>query len=81
MKTLLQKANTGLYLGSTGRWTSDSDKARDFKSSVTARTYCESHGILHAQIVLKFNVDRYDIVLPVRFSRFEHGPSGHMRGV
>ncbi len=81
MKTLLQQAGTGLYLKAAGKWTPDSGEARDFKSSVTARSYCESHHILHAQIVLKFNVDQYDIVLPVQFSRFEHGPSGHMRGV
>lgn len=81
MKTLVQQPRTGLYFKSAGKWTPDYGEARDFKSSVTARSYCESHHILHAQIVLKFDVDQYDIVLPIHFSRFERGLSAHVPAV
>ena len=81
MKTLLRQPRTGLYLKGAGKWTPDCEKARDFKSSVTARSYCENHHILHAQIVLKFDTEQYDIVLPVHFYQFERGLSGHMSGI
>lgn len=66
MKALLQQVETGLYFQTTGEWTPQPESAHDFKSSVTARTYCLRHGMDGVQIVLKFDVEKYDIVLPAR---------------
>ncbi len=67
MKALLQQPETGLYFKSLGEWTPDPEEAHDFKSSVTARSYCQTQGILNAQIVLKFGAEKYDIVLPAQY--------------
>ncbi|HWF19406.1 MAG TPA: hypothetical protein VG754_09060 [Verrucomicrobiae bacterium] len=72
MKALLQQVETGLYFHAPGEWTPEHQEARDFKSSVTARTYCLRHGIEGVQIVLKFESEKYDIVLPSRQSGLHH---------
>lgn len=78
MKALLQQVGTGLYFSAPGEWTAEHGKAHDFKSSVTARTYCLRHSIEDVQIVLKFDVDRYDIVLPAGLAR-SRGPTPETR--
>jgi hypothetical protein len=67
MKALLQQLGTGLYFKGPDSWTPDPLEAYDFKSSVNARTYCLDRGIPNAQIVLKFEVDKYDIILPAQY--------------
>ena len=69
MKALLKQPDTGLYFKSRKHWTPDPKAAHDFKSSITAQNYCQSKGILNVQIVLKFNVDKYDIVLSTQYPR------------
>lgn len=66
MKALLQQLETGLYFQAPGEWSPEHENAHDFKSSVTARTYCLRQGIEGVQIVLKFGVDKYDIVLTAK---------------
>ncbi len=73
MKALLQQVETGFYFQNPERWTPDHAEAYDFKSSVTARSYCLRHKIAEVQIVLKFDVDKYDIVLPARYPSMRAG--------
>lgn len=81
MKALLQQSETGLFFKSLGEWTPDPEEAHDFKSSVTARSYCQSQGILNAQIVLKFSLDKYDIVMPAQYPVVQSDSSGPALGV
>lgn len=78
MKALLQQVGTGLYFQGPGQWTLDHAQAFDFKSSVAARTYCMRQSMNDVQIILKFEVDKYDIILPARHksSRREPGAPG-----
>jgi hypothetical protein len=81
MKAVLQHSVTGLYFQKRDQWTPDYLKAYDFKSSVTARNYCQSHGISNVQIVLKFDSARYDIVLPVIYPTPAEDPAGPSLGL
>ena len=81
MKALLQQPETGLYFKGLGQWTPDPDEAHDFKSSVTARSYCQNQGILNAQIVLKFSLDKYDIVMPAQYPVVRSDSSGPALGL
>ncbi|MDB6121305.1 MAG: hypothetical protein JWQ71_298 [Pedosphaera sp.] len=76
MKALLQQVETQLYFKGPEQWTPNPWEAYDFKSSLNARSYCLSHGIPSVQIVLKFEVDKYDIVLPTTYPRTTEDPSG-----
>lgn len=64
MKALLQQLGTKRFYRHAGNWTDDAQEAFDFKSSVSARTYCLQHHMNDVQIVLKFDAEQYDIVLP-----------------
>jgi hypothetical protein len=66
MKALLQQVGTGLYFKGVKEWTPNYQEAYDFKSSLSALGYCQRQGIPNAQIVLKFDLDQYDIVLPAQ---------------
>lgn len=65
MRILLQQKQTGLYFKDIDAWISDSSEAMDFLSSTTAIDFCVANKISGVQIVLKFDEQRYDIVLPV----------------
>lgn len=80
MKALLQQKETGYYFKGAGQWTPDPNEAHDFKSSITARSYCQSEGIFNAQIILKFSVDKYDIVLPAQYPAGQRDSSGSALG-
>jgi len=80
MKALLQQPETGLYFKAPGQWTPDPREAHDFKSSITARSYCQTHDIFDAHIVLKFSLDRYDIILPAHYPRTQSGSPGPALG-
>jgi hypothetical protein len=67
MRALLQQPGTGLYFLKQGDWTADYREAYDFKSSVNARGFCLKQGLMNVQIVLKFDTDKYDIVLPAYY--------------
>lgn len=66
MRILLQQKDTGLYFKDIGSWTRQSLEAMDFISSTTAIDFCTLNKIGGVQLVLKFDEQRYDIVLPVR---------------
>ena len=65
MRILLQQKETGLYFKDIGAWTRESGEAMDFLSSSSAIDFCVLNKISGVQMVLKFEEQRYDIVLPL----------------
>jgi hypothetical protein len=65
MRILLQQKETGLYFKDIDSWESDPSEAMDFLSSTSAIDFCVANKISSVQLVLKFDEQRYDIVLPV----------------
>jgi len=72
MKVLLQHKETGLYLKEVGVTTADRSEAMDFLSSTQAIEFCSAHRIAGVQIVLRFDEQHFDIVLPMAMN---HRPS------
>lgn len=76
MRILLQQKDSGLYLKDHEDWTKDSREAMDFLSSTSAIDYCAAQKLSGVQLVLKFEEQLYDIVLPMVFERrIPHGAS------
>lgn len=74
MKVLLQQKTSGLYLKGDGTWTLDTWDAMDFLSSSRVTEFCANHKLSGVQIVLKFEEQHYDIVLPMAaVERRHHG--------
>jgi hypothetical protein len=73
MKILLQQRESGLYLRELGDWTPDAGQAMDFLSSTRAIDFCAAHRIGDVQLVLKFEEQLYDIVLPMVMDRRHNG--------
>lgn len=69
MRILLQQKNTGLYFKDLGAWTPNAADASDFLSSTKALAFCAAHKISNVQLVLKFDEEHYDIVLPATVGR------------
>jgi hypothetical protein len=69
MKILLQQKQTGAYLQDLGRWTTHPTEAMDFLSSTSAIDFCATHRVQGVQLVLKFDEQHYDIVLPMVLDR------------
>ena len=65
MRILLQQKESGLYFKDINSWGPDPGDAMDFLSSTSAIDFCVANKISDVQIVLKFEEQRYDIVLPV----------------
>ena len=65
MRILLQQKNTGLYFKAIDAWVRNSLEAMDFLSSTAAIDFCVRHKLDGVQLVLKFEEQNYDIVLPV----------------
>ncbi len=65
MRILVQQKQTGLYFRDIERWTADTTEAMDFVSSLAAIDFCVMNKLKGVQLVLKFEEQRYDIVLPV----------------
>jgi hypothetical protein len=65
MRILLQQKETDLYFKDVGEWTRHPPDAMDFMSSTAAVDFCTLNKISDVQIVLKFEEQHYDIVLPV----------------
>ena len=69
MRILLQQKETGLYFKDVASWTRISLEAMDFVSSTAAIDFCAANKLSGVQLVLKFDEQKYDIVLPVIPSR------------
>ena len=65
MRILLQQIDNGLYFKENGVWTRDAAEGMDFLSSTKAIDYCMANRISGVQLVLKFDEQLYDIVLPI----------------
>jgi hypothetical protein len=65
MRILLQQKETGLYFKDIDLWVHQSSEAMDFVSSTTAIEFCVANKLPSVQVVLKFDGQRYDIVLPM----------------
>jgi hypothetical protein len=68
MRILLQQKDTGLYFKDIGAWVGESSEAMDFVSSTAAIDFCTANKLAGLQMVLKFQEQKYDIVLPVQIS-------------
>ena len=66
MRIVLQQKDTGLYFKDIDAWVRTSSEAMDFVSSTAAIEFCVVNKLTHVQLVLKFEEQKYDIVLPVR---------------
>jgi hypothetical protein len=73
MRILLQQKETGLYFKDIGAWSREPGEAMDFLSSTSAIEFCTLNKISGVQLVLKFEEQRYDIVLPVSPEQIQHG--------
>jgi len=65
MRILLQQKETGLYLRDLDSWVRKSGEALDFLSSTQAIDFCAKNRLAGVQLVLKFDEQRYDIVMQV----------------
>lgn len=72
MKVLLQDKKSGLYLKEVGVTTRDTVDAMDFLSSSRAIEFCAVRKINGMQIVLRFDEQHFDIVLPMVMDRSYH---------
>jgi hypothetical protein len=65
MRILLQQKETGLYFKDVGSWAHAISQATNFPSSTAAIDFCVTNKLQGMQLVLKFEEQKYDIVLPV----------------
>jgi hypothetical protein len=65
MRILLQQKETGLYLKEQGAWSANNAEAMEFVSSTTAIDFSVANRLKGVQLVLKFDEQRCDIVLPL----------------
>ena len=73
MRILLQQKETGLYFKDVGAWIREPAEAMDFLSSTAAIEFCTLNKITNVQLVLKFEEERYDIVMPVKPDKSRSG--------
>ncbi len=65
MRILLQQKETGLYFKEVGGWAHNPADAMDFVNSTKAIDFCATHKITGVQLVLKFEEQLYEIVMPM----------------
>lgn len=65
MRILLQQKESGLYFKDIDAWTFKPTEAMDFLSSTAAIDFSVMNKLKDVQLVLKFEEQSYDIVLPV----------------
>ena len=78
MRILLQQKDTGLYVKDVGDWTREPGEAMDFVSSTKAIDFCVANKIAEVQLVLKFEEQLHDIVLPMVTDRRYHAERGRI---
>jgi hypothetical protein len=69
MRILLQQKQTGLYFSDIDSWVRSASQAMDFVSSTAAIEFCVSNKLTDVQLVLKFEEQKYDIVMPMQRPR------------
>lgn len=65
MRIVLQHKQTGLYFKDIESWSRHSSDAMDFINSTAAIEFCVANKLHELQLVLKFDEQKYDIVMPV----------------
>ena len=73
MRILIQKKDSGLYFKDIETWTPNSIEAMDFLSSTTAIEFCVSNKIKGVHLVLKFEEEHHEIILPVGKDKTSRG--------
>ena len=73
MRILLQQKETGLYFKDIDSWSRASSEGMNFLSSTAAIDFCTRNKLKGVQLVLKFDEQKYDIVLPVMHRPASHG--------
>jgi len=76
MRILIQRKDTGLYFKDVGDWTTSSVHAMDFLSSTAAIEFCVINKIRGVHLVLKFEEEHHEIVLPFVKERTRPGEAG-----
>ena len=72
MRIVLQQKESGLYFKDVAAWVRTSAEAMDFVSSTAAIDFCVLNKLTDVQVVLKFDEQKYDIVLPVTPLKEQH---------
>jgi hypothetical protein len=65
MRIVLQQKDSGLYFQNIDSWVRHSSEAMDFVNSTAAIEFCVTNKLAGLQVVLKFDEQRYEIVLPI----------------
>lgn len=65
MRILLQHKQSGLYFKDIESWVRSGSEAKDFVSSTAAIDFCVVNKLSDVHLVLKFEEQKYDIVLPM----------------
>ena len=76
MRILVQKKDSGLYFRDIDEWTASSVHAMDFLSSTTAIEFCVLNKIKGVHLVLKFEEEHHEIVLPLAKDHTKRGEAG-----
>jgi hypothetical protein len=66
MRILLQHKQTGLYFRDIDSWVRHGSEAMDFVSSSAAIDFCVTNKLDNLHLVLKFEEQKYDIVMPLQ---------------
>jgi hypothetical protein len=75
MRIVLQQKKTELYFNDIDSWVRNSADAMDFVSSTAAIDFCVTNKLNDVHLVLKFEEQKYDIVMPLQYPRdFRQGP-------
>ena len=69
MRILLQQKQNGLYFRDIDSWVRASSEAMDFVSSSAAIDFCVTNKVNDVHLVLKFDEQKYDIVMPMQRPR------------
>jgi len=69
MRILLQQKQSGLYFKDIESWVRSPAEAMDFINSTAAIDFCLTNKLRDVHLVLKFEEQRYDIVMPMDHSR------------
>jgi hypothetical protein len=71
MRVLIQDCDSKNFYSGHGRWSESAASAKTFAGSVSALNYIRANKMGRAQIVLKFSLDEFDVVLPAEGCRGE----------
>ena len=66
MRILLQHKQTELYFKDIDSWVRSALEAMDFVSSTAAIDFCVTNRLTDVHLVLKFEEQKYDIVMPMQ---------------